>query len=127
TGVQTCALPILAPTSASTLVTRGLLNLTHRESHAQPTPLEPGIRYTVTVCLDAVAYALPAGHRWRVAVSPTYWPWAWPAPEPVTLSLFSGGASRLTLPVRPQRPEDADLPPLPPAESAPPAATEARR
>jgi hypothetical protein len=114
----------VAPTGASTLVTRGILNLTHRESHEQPTPLEPGTRYTVTVRLDAVAYALPAGHRWRVAVAPTYWPWVWPAPEPVMLSLFTGGASRLTLPVRPPRPEDAILAPFGPADGAPPAPTE---
>ena len=66
----------------------------------------------MTVRLDAIAYALPAGHRWRVAVSPTYWPWVWPSPEPVTLSLFTGGASRLTLPVRPPQPEDATLAPF---------------
>ncbi len=29
-------------------------------------------RYTVTVRLDATAHALPPGHRWRVAISPTY-------------------------------------------------------
>lgn len=108
----------VAPTGASTLVTRGLLNLTHRESHERPTPLQPGQRYTVRVRLDAVAYALPAGHRWRLAVSPTYWPWAWPSPEPVTLSLFTGEASSLSLPVRQPRPEDADLAPFGPAEGS---------
>jgi len=115
----------VAPAGASTLVTRGLLNLTHRDSHEQPTPLEPGRRYTVTVRLNAIAHALPAGHRWRVAVSPTYWPWAWPSPEPVTLSIFTGEASRLVLPVRPPRPDDATLPDFAPAEGSPPAAIEA--
>jgi putative CocE/NonD family hydrolase len=108
----------VAPTGASTLVTRGLLNLTHRESHERPTPLQQGQRYTVTVRLDAVAYALPPGHCWRVAVSPTYWPWAWPSPEPVTLSLFTGGAGRLSLPVRQPRPEDAALAPFGRAEGS---------
>jgi putative CocE/NonD family hydrolase len=108
----------VAPTGASALVTRGLLNLTHRESHEHPTPLQPGQRYTVTVRLDAVAYALPPGHRWRLAVSPTYWPWAWPSPEPVTLSVFTGGAGRLSLPVRQPRPEDADLAPFATAEGS---------
>src|SRR5207248_2777690 len=65
--------------------------------------------------------------RWRVAVSPTYWPWAWPAPEPVRLSVFTGGARRLTLPVRAPRPDDAALAPFAPAEGAPPAAVEVRR
>jgi predicted acyl esterase len=117
----------VAPAGSSTLVTRGLLNLTHRDSHVQPTPLQPGARYTVTVRLDAVAYVLPAGHSWRLAVSPTYWPWVWPSPEPVTLSIFSGGASQLTLPVRAPRPEDASLAPFEPAEGAAPPALEILR
>ena len=109
----------VAPTGASTIVTRGLLNLTHRESHEQPTLLEPGVRYTVTVRLDAVAHRLPVGHCWRVAVSPTYWPWAWPSPKAVTLGVFTGGASRLTLPARSPRAEDARLAAFEPAEASP--------
>jgi hypothetical protein len=109
----------VSPNGASLLVSRGLLNLTHRESHEFPTPLEPGWQYTVTLRLNAIGHALPAGHRWRVAVSPTYWPHAWPSPVPVTLSVFGG---TLTLPVRaPQSGvEDSDLPPFgPPEVSAP--------
>ncbi|MGH3030182.1 MAG: CocE/NonD family hydrolase [Gaiellaceae bacterium] len=97
------------PDGTSALVTRGLLNLTHRESHEQPAPLAPGRRYDVRVPLDFIAYSVPAGHRLRVAVSPTYWPWAWPSPEPVTLTVFPAG-SRLDLPVRRLRPEDEELP-----------------
>jgi putative CocE/NonD family hydrolase len=120
-AVRLCA---ISPTGASTLVTRGLLNLTHRESDEQPAPLEPGRRYTVTVRLNAIAHALPAGHRWRIAISPTYWPWAWPSPEPVTLSIFTGGASLLLLPFRASRAEDATLPDFGPAEGPPPLAVE---
>jgi putative CocE/NonD family hydrolase len=93
----------VAPDGGSTLVSWGLLNLTHRESHEKPAPLIPCQRYTVTVGLNAIAHSLPAGHRWRVAISPTYWPHAWPSPEPVTLTIFAGPASWLTLPMRPQR------------------------
>jgi uncharacterized protein len=119
----------VAPDGASTLVTWGLLNLTHHHSHEQPAPLEPGRQVEVTIQLNAVAHALPAGHRWRVAVSPTYWPHAWPSPEPVTLSLFPGVAEgrercRLTLPVRPPRPEDAELPAFDRPEIAQPLAIE---
>ncbi|MGH3006158.1 MAG: CocE/NonD family hydrolase [Gaiellaceae bacterium] len=96
------------PDGTSALVTRGVLNLTHRESHEEPTPLEPGRRYDVRVPLDFMAHSFPAGHRLRVAVSPTYWPWAWPSPEPVTLTVFPPG-SRLALPVRQPRPEDEEL------------------
>lgn len=117
----------VAPTGASTLLTWGLLNLTHRDSHEHPAPLEPGQRYTVKVRLNSIAHAMPAGHRWRLAVSPTYWPDAWPSPEPVTLSLFTGPGSYLELPMRTPRPEDAQLAPFAEPECAPPAPVEVLR
>ena len=109
----------VAPTGLSKLVTRNLLNLTHRDGHEHPAPLEPGTRYTVKVALDSIAHRFPAGHKLRVAVSTTYWPWAWPSPEPVTLSAFTGGHSKLMLPVRPPRPEDGLLLPFAEPEEAP--------
>ena len=117
----------VAPAGASLAVTRGLLNLTHRESHEEPSPLEPGRRYVVAVHLDAIAHRFPAGHRLRVAVSPTYWPWAWPSPETVALSVFTGGESRLVLPVRPPRAEDAALEPFEEPEGSAPLAVEVPR
>jgi putative CocE/NonD family hydrolase len=94
------------PDGTSALVTRGLLNLAHRASHEEPSALEPGTRYEVRVPLDVAAHSFPAGHRLRVAVSPAYWPWAWPSPEEVTLTVFGG---RLELPVRAPRAEDDEL------------------
>jgi putative CocE/NonD family hydrolase len=88
------------PDGRSTLITRGLLNLTHRDGHEHPEPLEPGTGYRVKVGLDAIAYAVPVGHRLCLALSPTYWPWAWPSPEPVTLSVFAGHDSFVALPLR---------------------------
>jgi hypothetical protein len=109
----------VAPDGAARRVSYGLLNLTHRESHAQPTALEPGRRYRVRLPLNDAGQAFPAGHRIRLALSTAYWPIAWPSPEPVTLTVYAG-ASTLTLPVRPPDPADAALPPLPPVETAPP-------
>ena len=94
------------PGGTSALVTRGLLNLAHRASHEEPSALEPGTRYDVRVPLDVAAHSFPAGHRLRVAVSPAYWPWAWPSPEEVTLTVFGG---RLELPLRAPRAEDEEL------------------
>jgi putative CocE/NonD family hydrolase len=94
------------PDGTSALVTRGLLNLAHRSSHEEPSALEPGTRYEVRVPLDVAAHSFPAGHRLRVAVSPAYWPWAWPSPEEVTLTVFEG---RLELPVRAPRAEGEKL------------------
>jgi putative CocE/NonD family hydrolase len=117
----------VAPDGASLLVTRGLLNLTHRDGHETPLPLDPGRLYRVRVRLDAIAHALPPGHYWRVAVAPAYWPIAWPSPEPVTLRLLAGEACRLDLPLRRARPGDARLPDLPPPEMAPALALEVLR
>ena len=108
------------PDGSSLLVSRGLLNLTHRPDHETPERLEPGRRYTVSVRLNVAGHSMPAGHRWRVAVSPDYWPWAWPSPEPVTLTLCTGEGCWLALPVRTPRLEDADLPPFEGAEGAAP-------
>ncbi len=109
----------VAPEGASLLVTRGLLNLTHRESHEHTAPLEPGRRCTVRVTLDAIAQTIPAGHALRLGLSTVYWPWAWPSPEPVTLTLHGG---TLRVPLR--APHDEALPGFRPPEQAEPLAQE---
>jgi putative CocE/NonD family hydrolase len=101
----------VAPDGVSTLVAQQVFNLTHRDGHEHPQALAPGHGYTVCVPLDATAHAFPAGHRLRVALSPTYWPLAWPSPEAVVLTLGCA-ESTLELPVRPPRPEDEELPEL---------------
>ncbi len=117
----------VAPTGESTQITWGLLNLTHRESHEHPTSLVPGECYTVNVPLNVMAYRLPQGHRWRVSISSTQARHAWPSPEPVTLTFFTGNACRLRLPLRSPRPEDETLTPFEPAEVSPPLAVEQLR
>ena len=112
----------VAPDGASTLVTWGLLNLTHRDSHEAPEPAEPGKRYRVTVQLRMMGYQLAAGHRWRVSLSPTFTRHAWPSPELVQLTLFTGEGCRLRLPVRTPQPGDDALPAFEPAEISPPLA-----
>jgi hypothetical protein len=98
----------VAPDGASTRVSYGILNLTHRDGHAEPRPMVPGERTTIRVPLNDVAYAFLPGHRLRVGLSTDYWPMVWPSPEPVTLTILPG-PSTLELPVRPPRPEDASL------------------
>ncbi len=85
------------PDGASTRISYGVLNLSHRAGHGAPEPLEPGRDYDVSVPLDHIAYRVPRGHRLRLAVSSAYWPLVWPSPETAALSL-SGG--ELMLPVR---------------------------
>ena len=98
----------VAPDRGATLVTYGLRNLTHSEDHATVTPLRPGERFEARLTMNDIAHAFPAGHRLRVALSTSYWPRAWPSPEPVTLRLFAG-AGELRLPARPANPADAAL------------------
>ncbi|WP_373356324.1 CocE/NonD family hydrolase [Pseudoroseicyclus sp. CXY001] len=96
------------PDGRSTKVTQGYLNLTHRQDHEHAELLTPGETYEVTVDLDDIAHAFPAGHRIAVSLSTTYFPICWPSPELATLSIVPG-ASRLDLPVRPPRAEDEQL------------------
>ena len=95
----------VAPDDKATRVTYGLLNLTHRESSDSPSPLTPGESYRVKIKLNDVAQVFPSGHRLRLSISTSYWPLAWPPPEPVRLGI-TVGVSRLVLPVRERR--DAD-------------------
>jgi hypothetical protein len=105
---------------SSTLITRGLLNLTHRNSHEHAEPLRPGERFGVVVSLKAIAHAFAPGSRIRLAISPTYWPWAWPSPHPVRLTVFSGPGTILTVPERARRDaEDSLLQPFDEPELAP--------
>lgn len=108
----------VAPDGRSTLVTWGLLNLTHYRSHETPEPLTPEQVYTVTVPLNLMAYRIPAGHRCRLGISPTYLRHAWPSPKPVMLILLLGKGCKLVIPERPLQPSDDKLPEFPPAEIA---------
>jgi hypothetical protein len=114
----------VATDGSSLLISRGLLNLSHRDGHEVVAPLVPGERVTVRVVLDAAGHAFEAGHRIRLAVSPTYWPFAWPSPEIVTLSVSAGTASSLDLPVRPPSGLDELLPPFGDPEHAAPLASD---
>ncbi|HEX2257892.1 MAG TPA: CocE/NonD family hydrolase, partial [Afifellaceae bacterium] len=109
----------VAPNGKATRVSYGLLNLTHRDSRANPTPLEPGRRYRVQVRLNGCAQHFPAGHRIRLSLSTSYWPLAWPPPEPVRLTVWTG-ASLFVLPEHRPASGEAALAPFGEPEGAPP-------
>jgi len=98
----------VAPDGASSRVTFALLNLTHRDDNIQPKALEPGRRYRITIELEFASYAFRPGHRIRLAISTSYWPTCWPTPDPATITVDCGG-SRLSLPVRRPRSDDAAI------------------
>jgi uncharacterized protein len=113
----------VAPDGAATRVSYGLLNLTHIESHESPEALVPGRTSHARLALNGVAHAFPPGHRLRLSLSTSYWPLAWPPPEPVRLTIFPG-ESALELPVRaPATGAEEPSIEFAEAEGAPPIAT----
>ena len=114
-AVRLCA---VAPDGSSRRIAYGLLNLSHRDGHNSPKPMIPGDRVSVIIPLAMLGEAIPTGHRLRLAISSSYWPIAWPSPDPVRLTVFAGSSS-LVLPVRPVRSDDARLTPFAEPESTP--------
>lgn len=89
----------VAPDGSATRISYGMLNLTHRNSHEHPEALVPGQKYTARVPLKHVAQTLRKGHKLRLALSNTYFPMVWPAPDAAVLTLDLANCS-LTLPER---------------------------
>jgi len=108
----------VAPDDKATRVTYGLLNLCHRYSHEAPKKLEKDRTYKVSVPMNHIAQKFPAGHRLRLSVSTSYWPLAWPPPEPVRLTIYTG-TSYLELPARTPKNTDQELRALEKPEGAP--------
>ncbi|MBQ1121752.1 CocE/NonD family hydrolase [Streptomyces sp. B15] len=89
----------VAPDGSSTLVARGVLNLLSRHGRDRSVEWVPGTYEDVEFELGATGYTFPPGHRVRVAVSNTYWPWVWPHGERGQLTVIPAH-SALLLPVR---------------------------
>lgn len=89
-----------APTGESTLISWGMLNLNQLKSREHPEALHSKQVYQASVKLNAFGQSIPAGHQLEVAISPTYWPQAWPSPKPVTLKVRTGAKTKLRLPIR---------------------------
>jgi putative CocE/NonD family hydrolase len=110
-------LSLVAPDGRATYVTYGVLNLAHRDSHAEPAPLVPGQVVAATVQLNVIGHRLPAGYRLRLALSQAYWPMIWPSGSKARLTIEQ---ARLDLPLRPLPPVEAPLPDFAPPEGAAP-------
>jgi predicted acyl esterase len=88
----------VAPGGTSALVTRGILNLTHRDSHERPEALTPGEPARATVELDATAYVFEPGHTIRLDLAGSDFASSWPPPFAGTIEVDRAG-STLVLPV----------------------------
>lgn len=102
----------VAPDGRVTLVTGAALNGAQRDSLSQPKSLVPGKTYAFTLNLHLASYVFPKGHRIRLALSNAMWPTLWPTPYPMDTTVELGG----------RQPSWIDLPRVPLAGRAPPAA-----
>ena len=111
----------VAPDGMTALVSAGVLNLTHRRSHASPEPMQPGAIEEIRVPLRTAGYRWLPGHRLRVSVASSLWPVLWPSPFAATFRLHHGPAapSRLELPVVPPADGPGDAP-VPAFRTSPP-------
>jgi uncharacterized protein len=100
----------VAPDGTSLRISHGMLNLSHRADPAAPEPLAVGEAIEVAIPLDHLAHRLAIGHRLRLALSTSYWPFLWPQPVKTTLTLHFG---TLDLPVLTDAPDWAPPPPEP--------------
>ncbi|MFF3952853.1 CocE/NonD family hydrolase [Streptomyces sp. NPDC001890] len=89
----------VAPDGSSTLVTRGALNLSARHGRDRAEDWPVGATEDVTFELNGIGHTFPPGHRIRLAVSSSYWPWIWPQAGAVGFTLDADG-SLVELPVR---------------------------
>ncbi|MYT68427.1 MULTISPECIES: CocE/NonD family hydrolase [unclassified Streptomyces] len=94
----------IAPDGSSTLVTRGVLNLSSRHGRSANVPWLPGSTEDVTFELNGIGHSFPAGHRIRLAVSSAYWPWVWPQAGSQAGFTLNPLGSALELPVRSAEP-----------------------
>ena len=81
----------------ATLVSYGVLNLTHRNSHASPEPMPEGKAETVVLQFNACGHKVLKGQRIRLSLSTAYWPVIWPSQSAATLTMQG---TRLDLPLR---------------------------
>ena len=104
------------PDGTSSLLARGLLNLTHRDSSVPPAPLPVGTGgpafVGVEVELEAMTWEAAPGHRLRLSVAGVDWPNTVAPPRPLTLTIDQG-ASSLLLPVAGESAPATGLPLLP--------------
>ncbi len=93
----------VAPDGSSALVSKGVLNLTHRHGHTTPQPIDPDEVMEVRVQLRAAGYRFLPGQRIRVTIASALWPVIWPSPfrGENMLHCAPNRPSRLILPLLP--------------------------
>jgi putative CocE/NonD family hydrolase len=80
----------VAPDGSSLLLTRGVLDLRHRQGSDAIAAIPVGEVFEVALPLDVIAHRVAPGHRLRLALATSYWPLVWPAPAPVRMEIMAG-------------------------------------
>jgi uncharacterized protein len=101
TALLSAKLADVDPHGRSQLVSRGVLNLSHRESHEEPRPLSPSEWTAVELELNATAWSFAPGHRIRIALASSDWPTVWPPPTTERLRIRAAEDAVLELPLAP--------------------------
>ncbi|MER7760810.1 CocE/NonD family hydrolase [Streptomyces sp. NPDC097619] len=109
----------IAPDGSSTLVTRGVLNLSARHGRDRAVSWPPGATEDVLFELNGIGHAFAPGHRIRLALSSAYWPWIWPRAGSEAGWTLDPAGSSLELPVRTPSPADDRVAFEGPEQSAP--------
>ena len=104
-GTLTARLCEVFEDGVSTLVTWGALNLRHRASFENPSPVPVGEPVRLRLSLNHCGRRIGRGNRLRLVLSNQHWPVLWPQPAMPTFTV-APGTSRLTLPVRTPQPDD---------------------
>ena len=84
------------PDGSTRLITSGVLNLTHKDSHESSTQLKQDTYYQCRIQLDAIGYQVLQSHTICVSVTPTYWPQVWPSSSNTSATIWNG---RLFIPI----------------------------
>ena len=117
--IATCVVRLseVNPDGVSALVATGVLNLTHRASDTEPSPMPAGRERVeeVHIPLRTTGHRFTAGNRIRLTILSSYWPVLWPSPQPGELRVFRGRLtpSRLVLPVLSPTSRDPPRPGVP--------------
>jgi len=82
-----CKICDVFPDGTSALVTRGFLNLTHRQSSTDPKPLGVGTFEKVTVECEATSWMFGSGHQVRLSIAGSDWPNIWAPPRAFNLQI----------------------------------------
>lgn len=97
----------VSPDGVSQRITYRPLNLCCHRGFEDPQPLVPGEVYHAEIALNECAHRLNRGHVLRLALSTSYWPIVWPAPDAAVVTLHLEDCALIL----PERRASTEIPP----------------